>query len=129
MSSARFVRVYCASCPGALAFTWPVCRYISLHIVQRGHNREACFFGEEDYLAYRYWLGEALKESGGALHTYMLMINPVHWLLTPAQPQDVPRLIISLGRRSVRYINKAYHRTGTLWDSRYQSSLVPEDTY
>jgi gamma-glutamylcyclotransferase (GGCT)/AIG2-like uncharacterized protein YtfP len=24
---ARFVRVYCASCPDALAFTWPVCRY------------------------------------------------------------------------------------------------------
>jgi REP-associated tyrosine transposase len=29
----------------------------------------------------------------------------------------------------VRYINKTYHRTGTLWDSRYTSSLVQEDTY
>jgi putative transposase len=29
----------------------------------------------------------------------------------------------------VRYINKTYHRTGTLWDSRYKSSLVREDTY
>jgi putative transposase len=53
----------------------------------------------------------------------------VHWLLAPPQPQDVPRLIISLGRRYVRYINKTYHRTGTLWDSRYTSSLVQEDTY
>jgi hypothetical protein len=29
----------------------------------------------------------------------------------------------------VRYINKTYHRTGTLRDSRYTSSLVQEDTY
>jgi hypothetical protein len=26
--------------------------------------------GEDDYLAYRHWLGEALKESGCALHAY-----------------------------------------------------------
>lgn len=25
---------------------------LPLHIVQRGHNREACFFGEDDYHAY-----------------------------------------------------------------------------
>jgi putative transposase len=102
---------------------------VPLHIVQRGHNRDACFFSEDDYLAYRHWLGEALKENGCALHAYVLMTNHVHLLLTPAQPQDVPRLIISLGRRYVRYINKTYRRTGTLWDSRYKSSLVQEDTY
>lgn len=34
-----------------------------LHIVQRGHNRQPCFFGEEDYQAYLYWLDEALKKS------------------------------------------------------------------
>jgi putative transposase len=102
---------------------------VPLHSVQRGHNRDACFFSEDDYLAYRHWLGEALKENGCALHAYVLMSNPVHLLLTPAQPQDVPRLIISLGRRYVQYINKTYRRTGTLWDSRYKSSLVQADSY
>ena len=29
---------------------------VPLHIVQRGHNREACFFGEEDYQSYLHWL-------------------------------------------------------------------------
>lgn len=102
---------------------------VPLHIVQRGHNRDACFFADDDYLAYRHWLGEALKESGCSLHAYVLMTNHVHLLLTPPQPEDVPRLIISLGRRYVQYINKTYRRTGTLWDSRYKSSLVQEDTY
>lgn len=100
-----------------------------LHIVQRGHNREACFFSEEDYFAYREWLGEALKTTGCALHAYVQMTNHIHLLLTPPEPEAVPQLVISLGRRYVQYINKTYRRTGTLWDSRYKSSLVQADTY
>lgn len=102
---------------------------VPLHIVQRGHNRDACFFADDDYLAYRHWLAEALKDTGCTLHAYVLMTNHVHLLLTPPQPENVPRLIISLGRRYVQYINKTYRRTGTLWDSRYKSSLVQEEPY
>lgn len=31
--------------------------------VRRGHNREPCFFGEEDFLSYLHRLGEALIEA------------------------------------------------------------------
>jgi len=34
---------------------------VPLHIVQRGHNREPCFFGEEDYQAYLYSTGWAKR--------------------------------------------------------------------
>ena len=102
---------------------------LPLHIVQRGHNREACFFAEEDYHAYRHWLGEALKASACALHAYVQMTNHVHLLLTPPATEAVPQLLMSLGRRYVQYINKTYRRTGTLWDSRYKSSLVQADSY
>ena len=102
---------------------------VPLHIVQRGHNREPCFFGEEDYGSYLHWLGEALAEFDCALHAYVLMTNHVHLLLTPSKAQNVPRLIISLGRRYVQYVNRSYRRTGTLWDSRYKSSLVQAETY
>ncbi len=100
-----------------------------LHIVQRGHNREACFFCEEDYHSYLHWLGEALAGTGGRLHAYALMTNHVHLLLTPPDAGAVPRLMISLGRRYVQYINRSYRRTGTLWDSRYKSSLIHADSY
>ncbi len=102
---------------------------VPLHIVQRGHNREPCFFAEEDYHAYLHWLGEALKKERCALHAYALMTNHVHLLLTPRQAENVPRLIIALGRRYVQYINQTYRRTGTLWDSRYKSSLIQAETY
>lgn len=102
---------------------------VPVHLVQRGHNREACFFTDEDYLAYRTWLGDALHKSGCALHAYVLMTNHVHLLFTPPSAEAVSQLVISLGRRYVQYINKSYRRTGTLWDSRYKSSLVHADAY
>lgn len=102
---------------------------LPLHIVQRGHNRDACFFAEDDYHSYRHWLREALKDTGCLLHAYVQMTNHVHLLLTPPEPEAVSRLMISLGRRYVQYINKTYRRTGTLWDSRYKSSLVQSDDY
>lgn len=102
---------------------------LPLHIVQRGHNREPCFFGDEDYHAYLHWLAEATKKASCALHAYVLMTNHVHLLVTPEQGKAIPDLIVALGRRYVQYINKTYRRTGTLWDSRYKSSLIQAETY
>jgi putative transposase len=34
-----------------------------------------------------------------------------------------------MGRRYVQYVNRTYRRTGTLWDSRYKSSLVEAESY
>ena len=102
---------------------------IPLHIVQRGHNREPCFFSEADYTSYLHWLGEALADNECQLHAYALMTNHVHLLLTPKKAANVPKLIMSLGRRYVQYINRTYKRTGTLWDSRYKSSVIQADTY
>ena len=102
---------------------------VPLHIVQRGHNKEPCFFAEEDYASYLHWLGEALSEAECKLHAYVLMTNHVHLLLTPKKAEAVQKLIISLGRRYVQYINRSYRRTGTLWDSRYKSSLIQAETY
>ncbi|MEO8754758.1 MAG: transposase [Casimicrobiaceae bacterium] len=102
---------------------------VPLHIVQRGHNREPCFFVDADYRAYVHWLAAALGEAQCVLHAYALMTNHVHLLVTPRHSMLVPKLVISLGRRYVQYINTKYRRTGTLWDSRYKSSLVDEEPY
>jgi len=98
------------------------------HIVQRGHNRAACFFDEQDRLAYLGWLGEALQRERCRLHAYVLMTNHVHLLLTPEQADRVPQVLVSVGRRFVQYINHRYGRTGTLWSGRYKSSLVQAET-
>ncbi|MBK7764912.1 MAG: transposase [Sulfuritalea sp.] len=67
-----------------------------LHIVQRGINREPCFFAEADYQCYLHWLEEAARDCGCAMRAYALMTNHVHLLLTPARPGASARLMQSL---------------------------------
>lgn len=100
-----------------------------LHIVQRGINREPCFFAEEDYQCYLHWLEEAARDCRCAIHAYVLMTNHVHLLLTPATPGAPVRLMQSLGRRYVQYVNRQYRRTGSLWEGRYKSSVVQAESY
>ena len=102
---------------------------VPLHIVQRGINREPCFFAEEDYHCYLHWLEEAARDCHCAIHAYVLMTNHVHLLLTPAPNGSPARLMQSLGRRYVQYINRFYRRTGSLWEGRYKSSLIQAETY
>ena len=100
-----------------------------LHIVQRGINREPCFFAEEDYHCYLHWLEEAARDCGCAIHAYALMTNHVHLLITPSVSGSPSRLMQSLGRRYVQYVNRFYRRTGSLWEGRFKSSVVQAETY
>ena len=59
------------------------------HIVQRGNNREPCFYAGEDYWRYKQDLAEAAKNNQVAIHSYVLMINHVHILATPAKAELV----------------------------------------
>jgi putative transposase len=83
----------------------------------------------EDYRRYRTFLEIAALEHGCTIHAYVLMTNHVHLLVTPASEESLPRMVQSVGRRYVRYINDTYGRTGTLWEGRYKSCLVQTDTY
>ncbi|WP_343225362.1 transposase [Lysobacter enzymogenes] len=57
------------------------------------------------------------------------MTNHVHLLLMPSQAGQVSALMQALGRRYARYANYHYRRTGTLWEGRYKSCPVDNETY
>jgi REP element-mobilizing transposase RayT len=57
---------------------------------------------------------EAARVCRCAIHAYALMTNHVHLLLTPGANGSPARLMQSLGRRYVQYINRFYRRTGSL---------------
>ena len=100
-----------------------------LHIIQRGNNRSACFFAEDDYLFYLDHLNQACKKQGVNLHSYILMTNHVHLLMTPEEGDGPSRVMKQLGQRYVQYINRTYRRSGTLWEGRFRSCLVAEEDY
>lgn len=102
---------------------------IPAHVVQRGHNRERCFFSDENYCHYKNALWEALRRYGGNLHAYCLMTNHVHLLVTPEEEDSISRIMQHTGREYVQYINRVYQRSGTIWEGRHKGSLVEADAY
>ena len=99
------------------------------HIIQRGNNRQATFFAEEDYRSYLDWLLEAKNKYDCRIYAYVLMTNHVHLLASAERPYDLSRMMQHLGRRFVRYVNHVYRRSGTLWEGRFKASLVDTETY
>ena len=99
------------------------------HVIQRGNDRQACFFHEHDCLTYLTLLREAALRHDCAVHAYVLMTNHVHLLVTPAEQGAVSRMMQTLGRNYVTHVNARYRRTGTLWEGRYKSCLVDSEEY
>lgn len=102
---------------------------VPVHVVQRGNNRGAVFFDDNDYRLYLGWLGTAAEACGCAVHAYVLMTNHVHLLMTPSKGGAISATLQAVGRRFVPYVNHCYGRTGTLWEGRFKANSVQEEGY
>ncbi|MCK5728631.1 MAG: transposase [Methylococcales bacterium] len=102
---------------------------VSQHVIVRGNNRQPCFICEEDMEFYMNYLKEYANKHNLKIHAWVLMPNHIHLLVTPMNTNSVSKTMQDVGRLYVRYFNKTYKRTGTLWEGRYKSSLVQSDFY
>jgi len=102
---------------------------VPTHIVQRGNNREPIFFDESDYHSYLEWLLAGAQRYQCNIYAYALMTNHVHILASSQEKEGISRLMQYVGRYYVPYINNTYSRSGTLWEGRFKSSLVQDETY
>ncbi|MGA9851606.1 MAG: transposase [Gammaproteobacteria bacterium] len=102
---------------------------IPWHIIQRGNNRSACFYADEDYQRYLDTMQEVAERYDCSIHAYVLMTNHVHLLLTPKRRDSASLFMKHLGQRYVQYINRTYHRSGTLWEGRFRSCLTQKEDY
>ena len=102
---------------------------VPVHVIQRGNNRQACFFADDDYLFFLDHLAQIARRFRCALHAYVLMTNHFHLLLTSELEAGPSLLMKFLGQRYVQYVNRTYRRTGSLWEGRFRSSLVQTERY
>lgn len=102
---------------------------VTIHLIQRGVDREDCFFCDADRLHYLAELRELAPRHGCAIHAYVLMSNHVHLLLTPDDAAGPSKLMQRLGRRYVRGFNVIHGRTGTLWEGRFRSCIAEDEGY
>lgn len=110
----------------------PLCPEIPghpLHMIQRGRLRSACFFGDEDCLAYLGWLGRYAADISCSIHAYVLMGNHVHLLLTPSRAGGAARLMRCLSEHYADYVHNVHRRDVVLWEDRYEARPVHVGRY
>jgi putative transposase len=96
----------------------------TLHVVQRGRARSACFSCARDRAAYLEALRECAVRAECAVHAYALMGNHVHLLITPAGAAGAARLMPALASRYARYLAVRYGHEEALWEEPYDASPV-----
>ena len=101
----------------------------TLHLIQRGNNRAACFVDDDDRERYLAALHRASNRARCAIHAYVLMSNHTHLLVTAEDASAAARMMQSLGPAYVRSFNWRHGRTGTLWEDRYRSGLIDSERY
>ena len=72
---------------------------IPFHVIQRGNNRSAGFFSEENYHFYLECLQSACSKHHVSVQADVLMTNHAHMLLTPDSTEGISRVMQSPGRR------------------------------
>ena len=99
------------------------------HVIQRGHNRQACFHDVSDRATYYMYLTRYSAAFCVDVHAWVLMNNHVHLLVTPNARNAVMPFITALSRGYAQYFNAKHGRTGNLWEKQFRSCLVDTERY
>jgi putative transposase len=97
---------------------------VTLHVVQRGRARSACFSRADDRVAYLDALRACSERERCAVHAYALMGNHVHLLFTSARAEGAARLMPALAARYARHLASAYGHAEALWEEPYDATPV-----
>ena len=103
----------------------PGCYY---HIYNRGNNREPIFFSDDNY---RYFLKSYIDYIGPIADTfaYCLLPNHFHILIQVKEQQGediklASQQFANFFNSYTKSINKAYQRTGSLFEKRFGRTLI-----
>lgn len=98
------------------------------HLMHRGVRRTEIFSDETDYQVFLEILKVALDKYQCKIHAYCMMKNHIHLLLETSE-DEIGRFMKCLSERYAMYFNHKYQYRGHLFESRYKSCLVKEDSY
>lgn len=98
------------------------------HALNRGVEKRDIFLDDRDCKTFLSFLGQIVFETHLRLFAYCLMGNHFHlFLQTPKGNLD--ETMRRLQGSYAQYFNNRHDRVGSLFQDRYKSRLVEEDTY
>lgn len=99
------------------------------HVTQRGNNRATVFFDDEDRQTYLKLLNKYSKKFALQIWAYCLMDNHIHLLAVPEKDNSLARGVGLTNQVYTQYLNRKCNQSGRIWQNRFYSCLVDNDTY
>lgn len=118
------------------------------HVLNRGVEKRVVFLDDRDRLRFlhdlfvfndqnpvlHYKLLDRHKENKKRkllvhIHSFCLMPNHYHILLSPAIENGIPLFMKKLSMGYAKYFNERYKRSGTLWQGKYKRIRLQEDRH
>lgn len=99
------------------------------HIINRGNRRETVFHDKYDYERFLKLLEESKQRYEINIYAYCLMPNHFHIVVYTNDAQSLSKALHWISSSYVRYYNKKYKISGHLWQGRYKSFIVQQDSY
>ena len=97
------------------------------HIILRSVNQHIIFEEDSDYFKFLYLFSDCKKKYEVEIYAYCLMDNHVHILLN-SPPEKLSSFFNSLETKFVRWYNNKYLRSGHLFQERFHSTIIENDT-
>ncbi|WP_458453985.1 transposase [Methanobrevibacter sp.] len=98
------------------------------HIMLRGINQQQIFEDEQDYKRFLKILEECKAICEYKIYAYCLMGNHIHLLLETGK-EDCSLVMKRICTRFVYWYNLKYNRVGHLFQDRYRSEPVEDESY
>lgn len=98
------------------------------HVLLRGINKQLIFEDDEDCKKYLQVITLCQKKGEFKLLVYCLMGNHLH-LLIKEEKENLEQIFKRIGVRYVYWYNKKYNRLGHLFQDRFKSEPIEDDSY
>ncbi len=98
------------------------------HVVTRGNNKQKIFLDDDDRQQYYMVLAQAKKNSDFSLYAYCFMDNHIHLMIKEGL-ESVSGVMRRIGSSYVYRFNQKHERVGYLFQDRYKSEPVHDDSY
>jgi putative transposase len=104
-------------------------RNVSVHVIHRGHNGKFLFGDDTDYELFLALLKGSSEAEAVAVHTFALMTNHYHLIVTPDSETALPNAMRRANGDYAKYFNRKYQRFGTLFAGRYRAPMLKDENY
>ncbi len=98
------------------------------HVINRGVEQRNIFLDEEDFETFLKLLCDACSLHNATIHSYCLMTNHYHLLIETAH-ENLSIIMRFINSRYASYFNRKLKRIGHLWQGRFKSWYVTDESY